>query len=87
MQQATTDYVAHFRAAQDAFHINRLMLSPRFAQVFQKMLHKLGEVASNPNLVPPEAAEATYQIMQAESRELIELALSEIDAGTTLDGR
>jgi hypothetical protein len=84
VRQATSEYVAHFRAAQDAFHINRLMLSPTFAGAFERMLHKLGEVGSNQNLIPPEAAEIAWQVIEAESRALIKLALDEIDAGVDL---
>ncbi|MES2989212.1 MAG: hypothetical protein V4808_15025 [Pseudomonadota bacterium] len=82
-----SEYVAHFQAAQDAFHINRLMLSRAFAEAFQKLLGKLGDVGSDPNQVPPEAAEKAWIIMKTDSAALIALALREIDEGVGLSDK
>lgn len=87
MRQAVSEYASHMKAAQDAFHINRLMLSPAFAEAFLQLLRKLGGVASDPNQLPPDAAKATWLIIEEESRALLELALAEIDAGISPDSR
>lgn len=81
LKQALKEFVAHFRAAQEAFHINRLLLSCGFAEAFEAMLMKLDEVSSNQNLLPPEAAILTSQRLHNDCQNLMELARHEIDAG------
>jgi hypothetical protein len=83
LKQALEEFVAHFRAAQEAFHIHRLLLSCDFAQAFEGMLMKLDEVSSNQNLLPPEAARLTSQRLHNDCQMLMELARHEIDAGVS----
>ena len=56
LRRALTQFVDAFGAAQAAFVTNQLMLSTNFIDRFETLLHEVGDVNQNDNLLPPERA-------------------------------
>lgn len=70
-----------FDDAQLAFTRNMLLLSPAFTEAFEKMLRELGQIADNPNLAPPEAADMLAEQMEPKIMLLTAMAQDEIRSG------
>ncbi len=62
-ENACAQMVEHFHAARSEFHASKLMLSDDFSSLYEQMNRSLAEV-DNPNLAPPERADATAKLMK-----------------------
>lgn len=69
--------VEFFRAAREAFHANKLMLSKAFVAKYDEMNRSLDE-SNNPNLAPPEIADIAARVMERIVPEMEELAAREL---------
>ena len=76
-RKAQSQMVEHFHKARTVFHAKRLILSRAFIAKYETMNRELGE-ASNPNLIPPEAAEISADVMRRLVPALEELAQREL---------
>lgn len=76
-RKAQGQMVEFFRAAREAFHANKLMLSKAFVAKYDEMNRSLDE-SNNPNLAPPEIADIAARVMERIVPEMEELAAREL---------
>lgn len=79
MRAAMEQFDENLRASRAAFHSYRLVVSASFADDFIKMEWGLREIAENPNLIPPEAAELMASLLKSTMVATLSQALNELE--------